>query len=162
MTTKRLMPVLLIAGAVVIALTACKHKPTDAEIKSKVEAAVASYSGIAAEVKDAVVTLSGEVPSADLKTAIETAVNALTTQGVKSVVSNIQVVVPPPPVINPDDVLLAGVKDATKDFPNVKVAVSDSVITVTGTVEKSKVKTLKQSLDALRPKKVDMKGLVVK
>lgn len=163
MITKKILPVLLIAGAVVLALSACKHKPTDAEIQTKVTAAIASFPGIASEVKDCVVTLTGKVSSADAKTAVETAVNALTTAGVKSVVNNIQVVTPPPPpVVNPDDVLLTGVKDATKDFPNVTVAVQDSVITVTGTVEQSKVKMLKQSLDALHPKKVDMKGLKVK
>ena len=55
-----------------------------------------------------------------------------------------------------------GVVDATKDFPGIKATVADSVITVTGEIAQSKVKTLKQSLDALNPKKVDMSQVKVK
>ncbi len=59
-----------------------------------------------------------------------------------------------PVTINPDDALTSGVKDATKDFPDVNATVSGGVITLTGTIEKSRYITLKQSLDALHPKQV--------
>lgn len=164
MTVKKFIPALLIAGATMMALPACKHKPSDAEIQTSVQSALANYPGISADVKDGVVTLSGNVSSANDKANIETAVNGLTKQGVKSVTDNITVTPPmaPPVVMSPDDSLSAGVKDATKDFPGVSATVSNGVITVTGEIEKSKVMNLKQSLDALHPKKTDMSALKVK
>jgi hypothetical protein len=46
------------------------------------------------------------------------------------------------------------VRDATKDFPDVNATVDNGVITLTGSIERSRYPTLKQSLDALRPKQV--------
>lgn len=59
-----------------------------------------------------------------------------------------------PVVVSPDDALRTGVTDATKDFPGVSASVNNGVITLTGEIEKDKYPTLKQSLDALRPKQV--------
>jgi hypothetical protein len=59
-----------------------------------------------------------------------------------------------PVVVNEDDELRRGVTDATKDFPGVNASVENGVITLTGTMERSRFPTLKQSLDALRPKQV--------
>jgi len=61
---------------------------------------------------------------------------------------------PAPVEISPDDPLRKGVTDATKDFPGVNASVNDGVITLTGEIEKDRYMTLKQSLDALRPKQV--------
>jgi len=165
MTTKKILPALLIAGVMAVAMPACKHKPSDADVQTKVATAIAQYSGITAAVKDGVVTLSGNVTSADDKTNIESTVNALSKEGVKSVVDNIQVTAPAPPpvVVSPQDsALTAGVATATKDFPGVTATVNNGIITVTGTVEKSRVRILKQALDALHPTKTDMSGVTVK
>lgn len=59
-----------------------------------------------------------------------------------------------PVVVNEDEELRSGVKDATKDFPDVNATVDNGVITLTGSIERSRYPTLKQSLDALRPKQV--------
>ena len=59
-----------------------------------------------------------------------------------------------PVVVNEDEELRRGVKDATKDFPDVNATVENGVITLNGSIEKSRYMTLKQSLDALRPKQV--------
>ena len=59
-----------------------------------------------------------------------------------------------PVEISQDDQLRTGVKDATKDFPDVNATVQNGVITLDGSIEKSRYLTLKQSLDALRPKQV--------
>lgn len=59
-----------------------------------------------------------------------------------------------PVVVNEDEELRSGVKDATKDFPGVNATVDNGVITLTGSIERSRYPTLKQSLDALRPKQV--------
>lgn len=59
-----------------------------------------------------------------------------------------------PVVVNEDETLRNGVKDATKDFPDVNATVENGVITLNGSIEKSRYPTLKQSLDGLRPKQV--------
>ncbi|RYZ61675.1 MAG: BON domain-containing protein [Chitinophagaceae bacterium] len=59
-----------------------------------------------------------------------------------------------PVVINDDDELERGVDQVTKDFPGVDADVDDGVITLTGTIDRDRYMTLKQALDALRPKQV--------
>ena len=59
-----------------------------------------------------------------------------------------------PVQVSTDDALRTGVTDATKDFPGVNASVSDGVITLTGEIAKDSYPTLKQTLDALRPKQV--------
>jgi hyperosmotically inducible protein len=54
------------------------------------------------------------------------------------------------------------VAEATKDFPSVQASVNDGVITVTGELEQARIVVLKQALDALNPKKVDMSAIQVK
>jgi hypothetical protein len=85
-------------------------------------------------------------------------------KGVKSVVNNTTVAPPPAPApvtIAADDALVKGVADATKDFKDVKATVNDGVITLTGEIKRSDLKTLMQSLNTLKPKKIDNK-LVIK
>ena len=59
-----------------------------------------------------------------------------------------------PVVVNEDETLRKGVTDATKDFPDVNAAVNDGVVTLTGSVERSRLPTLMQALNELRPKQV--------
>lgn len=59
-----------------------------------------------------------------------------------------------PVVINDDDELEKGVDAVIKDFPGVDADVDDGVITLTGTIDRDRYITLKQALDALRPKQV--------
>ena len=59
------------------------------------------------------------------------------------------------PEISPDGALETGLKDATKDYPGVTATVKDGEVTLTGTIEKDKVATLLQSVNALNPKKVN-------
>jgi osmotically-inducible protein OsmY len=112
---------------------------------------------VTSTVKDGIVTLTGEVKDDAAKSASEAAIKAI--KGVKSVVDNITVTPPPPPppvvTINPDDELIKGVTDATKDFPGVKADVKDGVITLTGNIKRSSLPKLMQSLNSLKPKKVD-------
>jgi len=164
MQLKRMLPAFVMATALAVAMPSCKSKPSDADIQTKVQTAISSTPGVSADVKDGVVTLSGLVGSESDKVAVESAVNNLKDAGVKSVVDNIEVEPAPTAATAAPatDALTQGVADATKDFPGITATVSDSVITVTGEIEKSKVKTLKSSLDALNPKKTDMSQVKVK
>ena len=145
-------------------MIACKGKPNDAELQTKVSEMV-KVPGVMSEVKEGVVTLSGSVMDEAAKAEAET--NAKAVEGIKSVTNNITITAPPvaaAPAITtaPDDALTTGVADATKDFPEVKATVTDGVITVTGEITAAKWKTLKMALDGLGPKKVDASSLTVK
>ncbi len=147
-------------------LPACKGGAKDADIKTEVEAALASepgYAGVAVGVTDGVVTLTGEVADPAAKSGLQTHIASV--KGVKSVTDNTTVAPPPAPtepVIAADDPLTKGVNDAIKDFPGVTATVTDGVVALNGEIKSADWKKLKPALDALRPKKIDPKGLKVK
>ncbi|WP_460687493.1 BON domain-containing protein [Niabella aquatica] len=145
------------------ALPSCKGK-SDAELKTAAEAAIQAnpdLSGATVEVKDGVATISGEVKDPAAQAAAETAVKEV--KGIKSVMNQTTVAPLPPPVaITPDDSLTTAVKDAVKDHPTVSATVTDGVVTLTGEIAKSDLKTLMQKVQATKPKKVESSGLTVK
>lgn len=160
----------LLASSLFIALTSvmlfsCKPKIKDADIEAKIQSNTA-LSHLVANVKDGVVTLSGECKDEADKAACETAVKGI--EGVKQVVNNTTIAPPPPApapapvVIAADDPLTKGITDALKDFPTVKATAKDGIITVTGETTKADWKKIKIALDALKPKKVDPAGLKIK
>lgn len=158
MKLSKVLLALVIAAAVGFA--SCK--PKDADIKAAVEKALganADFAKAAVTVAGGVATITGEVKDEATKAALFTAVKAVS--GVKEVVNNASVPPPPPPappvVIAADDPLAAGVKDATKDHPTVTATVAEGVITLSGSIEKSKLAALMQSLNSLKPKKIDNK-----
>jgi len=63
--------------------------------------------------------------------------------------------VPAPVVISADDSLRNGITDETKDYPGVTATVNNGEITLTGEVERSRLPGLMQSLNSLRPKKIN-------
>jgi hypothetical protein len=62
---------------------------------------------------------------------------------------------PAPVEISTDDSLKTGVQDATKDYPGVVAVVNNGEITLTGEIERSRLQNLMQSLNSLRPKKIN-------
>lgn len=152
--TKKIFAILLLLSVVMVSC-----KPKDADIKTAVEKAVAALpdaSGVTIEVKDGVATITGQFKDEAAKAAAEAAAKAV--KGVKSVVNNGTVTPPPAPVtISADDALTKGVTDAVKDFTTVKADVKDGVITLTGEIKKPELPKLMQSLNALKPKKVENK-----
>ncbi|MHC8949947.1 BON domain-containing protein [Sphingobacterium hungaricum] len=159
MKLKQFIPLLMLVFCFAL-ITSCKSKVSDADIKAKVETAMSPNPTVMVDVKDGAVTLTGDVQTDEDKRNLENAAKAAEPKAIKSIVNNLTVA---PIEINTDDAdLTAKVVDATKDFPNVKATVADGVITVTGEVEQARVQTLKMSLDALNPKKVDFTGLQVK
>jgi hyperosmotically inducible protein len=152
---------LCVAFALSTTLSSCGVK--DSTIQEKITEAAKTtpeLAAVTATVKDGVVTLSGELKDDAAKMASETAVKAI--KGVKNVVDNITIAPPPAPVVTvapvviaADDALTKGVADATKDFPTVKAAVQDGVVTLTGDLKRSSLPKLMQSLMSLKPKKVN-------
>jgi len=62
---------------------------------------------------------------------------------------------PSPVEISPDETLRNAVKDATKDYPTVTATVANGEVTLTGTLERSKLQPLMQTIQGLNPKKVN-------
>jgi hyperosmotically inducible periplasmic protein len=155
---------LLLFGAITIfSITApgCKSKTKDADVKASVESALNANpqtAGVMVDVKDGVATLSGQVSNASAQSNAETIARGV--KGVKSVQNNLSIA-SAPVQITPDDPLMIGVRDATKDFPGVTATVNDGVITVTGEIKSADWKRLKMTLDGLKPKRVDASALKI-
>ena len=153
---------LLCMSMVVISVTIISCGVKDETVKASVDTALKAnpgLQGITAEVKDGVVTLSGEVETDAAKDAAATAVSGI--KGVKNVANNITIATPAPAPVTPtvevtaDDPLAKSLVDAIKDNPGVKAEVKDGVVTLTGEIKKTDLPKLLQKINALKPKKVD-------
>ncbi len=165
MYLRNLLTTLLVTMSISLSLQSCKSKVSDADLRTKVENAVASTPDLLVTVTEGVVTLTGIVASEADRLALETAAKAADSKNIKSVVNNLTVANAPSTdvIINSNDVdLNAKIVDAVKDFPNIQATSVDGVITVTGSVEQSRSMVLKQALDALNPKRVDMSAVSFK
>jgi hyperosmotically inducible periplasmic protein len=159
---KKLLGIIAILS-LVLYLPACKSKVKDADIKTTVEKTLTSSPGLAGltvDVKDGVATVSGEVKTDAERAAVETTVKGI--KGVKSVVNNTIVAVPPPVVNADDEALTRGLADALKDNPTVSSSVVDGKIVLTGEIAKAKWVALKQTLDKLKSNGYDLAGLKIK
>lgn len=146
----------MIAGSILF--FSCKAK--DSDIQKAISTQIAGMpdaNAVAVSIKEGVVTLSGECKDDAERASFETTVKSI--KGVKQVINNITVTPPSPPpapvVITADDALTKSVADATKDFPSVKTAVKDGVITLTGEIKRTYLPKLMMSLNMLKPKKID-------
>ncbi|WP_104380862.1 BON domain-containing protein [Sphingobacterium sp. HMA12] len=158
----------LLAVSAALSFSACKSGLSDDKLEEKIENALTGRKTVDVEVEKGKVILSGTVASEEEKQQIETIAKTAGDKDVKSIQNNIIVSAPvattPAPIetSNNDAVLGAAVNTFMKDFPSVQASVKDGVISVTGTLEQTKIVTLKQGLDNLNPKKVDLSGIVVK
>ncbi|MBL7698256.1 MAG: BON domain-containing protein [Chitinophagaceae bacterium] len=140
------------------AAVSCKSGPTDEQINQEVSSTLTG--GVTASVKDGVVTLSGTCPDEPCKSSSET--SAKNAKGVKSVVNNIVVSAPPPPVeMTQTDSLKKSVDALVASYKTVQATVDNGVVTLTGEIKRSQLTTLMQSVNELKPKKVENK-LVIK
>src|SRR5678816_838102 len=141
-----------------VTLAACNSKTSDADVKTSVDNAIAAnsdLSGTYTEVKDGVVTLTGQVKDETAKSLAETTAKGV--KGVKSVNNNLTVAPPPaaPVEITADDPLKASVDNTIKDYPGVAATVKDGVITLTGQIKRADLQNLMKALNTLKPKKIE-------
>lgn len=81
-------------------------------------------------------------------------------KGVKSVVNNATVMMPKiidQIITAADNMLNAGINDATKDFPTVKAEINGGIITLTGNINKTNLPKLMMAINTLKPKKIENK-----
>ena len=163
MNLKNALSVFAIVSALTFSMVSCKSKVSDADLKSKVEQAITSTPTVTVSAKDGVITLNGVVASEQAKSSIEATVKAADTKNITTVVNNIIVQTASDIVVNTiDSDLGTRIGDIIKDFPKIQTSVNDGVITVRGEVEQNRVTVLKQALDALNPRRVDMSNVTVK
>jgi len=128
--------------------------PSDEKVQNAVETALTTSgnTAIGATVKDGIATITGTVESEEAKAAAESAVKAV--KFVKSVDNKIQVVVPVK--INPDDTLTTTINEGLKaaGFPDVKVAVSNGEVTLTGDIKKADLQKVMEIANGASPAKV--------
>ena len=153
---------LFLALAILTSLFFVGCSPKDADIKAELETKLNAEPGmtnVTADVKDGVATISGECKDQACKDNCEKV--AKDVKGVKSVVSNLMIAAAPAPAptapvtVTPDDPLSGAVADATKDFADVKAAVKEGVVTLTGEIKRSELPKLMKALHSLKPKKIE-------
>jgi osmotically-inducible protein OsmY len=160
---KAILKTLGLALAAVMFLAACK--PSDAAITESVKSKIAAVAeGVAVDVKEGVVTLTGEVKDDATKAAVEAALSGI--KGVKSVVNSLTLPPPPPPpvVINPDDLLKKAV-DSTfmaKGITGITAAISNGEVTLTGDVKKADQQKVMQAVMESKPRKVNNQMKIIK
>ncbi len=153
---KVIMAVLILAT---LGFMSCK--PNDADIKTKVEAALKADPMMASttvDVKEGVVTIGGECKDDACKAHCEK--TAAEVKGVKSVVNNCTVAPPPPPPAAPpaslttvlDDATQQKVKDGLKDIKGVTVAFVEDKAVLTGDVTKADRMKIMQILASAKVK----------
>jgi len=145
-----------IAVMATLALVSCK--PSDADVKAKIEAAIKAdpmMAGAVVDVKDGVATISGEVKDEACKALCEKTLGAI--KGVKSLVNNCTVTPPPPPppasvtATVTDPKLQDAVKAIIKDIPGVSITgFSDKGVILAGDISKANNMKLKQALAAAK------------
>ena len=131
-------------------------KPKDADIKANVEKALkadAMMSNTTVDVKDGVVTMSGECKDDACKAMCEKTVTAV--KGVKSVVNNCMVAAPPPPPpvslsTAIDAAKMQQVKDGLKDIPGITVEFSGDKAILKGSVTNANRLKIMQILAAAK------------
>jgi osmotically-inducible protein OsmY len=160
---KAIMKTLGIALAATLFFSACK--PGDAAIAESAKSAVSAIAqGLGVDVKEGVVTLTGEVKDDATKAAVESALAGI--KGVKSVVNNLTVPPPPPPpvVINPDDLLRKSIDStfAAKGITGITAAIANGEVTLTGDVKKADLQKVMQAAMESKPKKVNNQMKIVK
>ncbi len=140
-------------------ITSCG--PKDATISKAVQEITQQYAdGISANVQKGVVTLSGELPAGIDFAALEAKLREI--KGVKNVINNLTVKVEEP-VITPDQLLTEKINQLINDtkYSDVKVSVMDGIITLEGSVNKTDLMGLIQTLSEMQPKKIN-NNLVLK
>jgi osmotically-inducible protein OsmY len=156
---KKIMKMLALPTFILfVTLAACNSKTSDADVKTSVDNAIAAnsdLSGTYTDVKDGVVTLSGQVKDEAAKSLAETTAKGV--KGVKSVDNNLTVAPPPaaPVEITADDPLKASVDNTIKDYPGVAATVKDGVITLTGQIKRADLQNLMKALNTFKPKKIE-------
>lgn len=152
---------ILLGMGFAVSLLACA--PKDADIQKEINEKLGT-SDVQVTVHEGVATIVGTCDDETFKKNIERSVKAV--KGVKSVVNNCQI--PDPNVepaaaaviINSDADLDKSVGKVIKAYDGVSATVVGGVVTLSGEIKRSKLQPLIQSIQELKPQKVDNKLII--
>jgi hyperosmotically inducible periplasmic protein len=138
--------------------------PKDADIQKEINEKLADTPEVQVTVHEGVATIVGTCDDEAFKKNIERSVKAV--KGVKSVVNNCQF--PQPNVepaaaaviINSDADLDKSVSKVVKSYDGVSATVVGGVVTLSGEIKRSQLQPLIQSIQELKPQKVDNKLII--
>lgn len=151
-------------------LVGCHSEKSDERLKDKIETALTGYKMIDIDVKNGVVTLSGTVSSESEKDKLEGIAKAAATTDFKSiqndliVVSSRDIIAPAQDMISEavDSTLTRDVNRVLESFPSITAEVKNGTIKASGNLEEHRMNELKAAFDNLKPKAVDMSGVLSK
>lgn len=149
---------ILLGMSLAFSFVACA--PKDADIEKEVNEKLNTPS-VQVTVHEGVATIVGTCDDDAFKKNIERSVKAV--KGVKSVINNCQIPVANEEpaaaavIINPDNDLDKSVGKVVKAYDGVSATVVGGVVTLSGEIKRSQLAPLMQSVQELKPKKVDNK-----
>lgn len=152
---------ILLGMSLAFSLLACG--PKDADIEQEINDKIGD-SQIQVTVHEGVATITGTCEDEIFKKNIEKTVKA--TKGVKSVINTCQISSPnvepaaTTVVVNSDADLDQSVSKVVKAYDGVSATVVGGVVTLSGEIKKDKLQPLMQSIQELKPKKVDNKLII--
>lgn len=148
---------ILLGIGLFVSLAACA--PKDADIEKAISEKLSDTPQIQVTVHEGVATITGTCDDEIFKKNIEKSVKA--TKGVKSVVNTCEIKqanqepAAATVVINSDADLDKSVGKVVKDYDGVSATVVGGVVTLSGEIKRDKLQSLMQSIQELKPKKVD-------
>jgi osmotically-inducible protein OsmY len=156
------MKSIVLGMSLALSLLACS--PKDADIQKEINEKLADTPEVKVSVHEGVATIIGTCDDESFKKNIERSVKAV--KGVKSVVNNCQIPVPNEEpaaaavIINSDADLDKSVGKVVKSYEGVSATVVGGVVTLSGEIKRSQLQPLIQSIQELKPQKVDNKLII--
>ncbi|MFD2941986.1 BON domain-containing protein [Flavobacterium notoginsengisoli] len=153
---------ILLGMTLCVALVSCK--PNDADIEKVISEKLNDSPEIQVTVHDGVATITGTCEDEIFKKNIEKSVRSV--KGVKSVVNTCELAranqepAAAAVVINPDNELDQSVHKVVDAYDGVSATVVGGVVTLSGEIKRDKLQPLMQSIQELKPKKVDNKLII--
>lgn len=135
-----------------LALNSCSQQHKDEEIKRDLTAKAKNYkefAGVHFVVHDGIVSLSGECPTENWKSVVETKVKGV--YAVKGVINHITIA---PVIIGTDDQLKQSVDSVLKIYPDVEAIVKDSIVELQGSAQSKDKQKLLSAIQQLQPRQL--------
>lgn len=153
---------ILLGMCFAFSFVACTSK--DADIQKEINEKLGDTPEVQVVVHEGVATITGTCEDEAFKKNIERSVKAV--KGVKSVVNTCQFPVPNEEpaaaavIINSDADLDKSVGKVIKSYDGVSATVVGGVVTLSGEIKRSQLQPLIQSIQELKPQKVDNKLII--
>jgi hyperosmotically inducible protein len=137
----------------IIAVCSCSQQYKDEEIKKDLTSKVKNekdFIGVRFVVNDGIVSMSGECPTPQAKSKVESKVKSM--YAVKGVLNNITIA---PVVIGTDQQLKQSVDSTLKTYPGVTAIVKDSIVQLLGKAQSKDQQKLLSAIQSLQPKRLE-------